>query len=357
MKKEIEDWKENVQMLTDSIGAVVPQDGSVSRIRDARHVEAGFDISVWQTMAEMGWLAIILDEASGGLGLGLREATALFKGLGQGLTPEPLTLAILALRLMAEAGETSLIDEALSGEKIILSAWQASPDSVDPSAGVSVKDALLFGKKIGIDGGLGAHIFVVTTPHGICIIPKNSEGLTVSAKPMHDGTFATQLIFDGVKVSPIPCANMERCLFEAQLMHAAYLLGLSERAFEITLEYLKLRKQFGVAIGSFQALQHRATEIKIRLELSRTSIAAAACAMDTNKKNKPVQMAVLRASTRVKELTRLIAREAVQMHGAIGYTDEADIGLYVRKAMTAVGQYGPEYRLRANYMTLREELD
>lgn len=354
MKNEIEDWEENVQMLTDSIGAVVPPDGSVSRVRAARHIGAGFDTSIWHTMAEMGWLAITLDEASGGLGLGLREATALLKGLGKGLTPEPLTPAIMALRLMAEAGEQNLIDKALSGEKIILAAWQATPDSIDPSAGVSVKDALLYGKKIAVDGGLGANAFVVTTEKGICIVPKDSKGLTINATPMHDGTFTTQLIFNGVKTSPLACANMERCLFEAQLMHAAYLLGVSERAFEITLEYLRLRKQFGVAIGSFQALQHRSTEIKIQLELARASIAAAANARDTSHSQRHCQMNSHRASTRVKILTRLVAREAVQMHGAIGYTDEADIGLYVRKAMASVGQYGPEYRLRENYMALRE---
>lgn len=354
MKNEIEDWEENVQMLTDSIGAVVPPDGSVSRVRKARHVGAGFDTNIWHTMAEMGWLAITLDETCGGLGLGLREATALLKGLGKGLTPEPITPAIMALRLMADAGEQILIDEALSGEKIILAAWQATPDSVDPSAGVSIKDALLYGKKISIEGGLAAHAFVVTTPHGICIVPKDSKGLTIKSTPMHDGTFTTQLIFEGVKTSLLACTNMERSLFEAQLMHCAYLLGVSERAFEITLAYLRLRKQFGVAIGSFQALQHRSTEIKIQLELARASIAAAAGAIDTGQSHRHCQMNAHRASTRVKTLTRLVAREAVQMHGAIGYTDEADIGLYVRKAMTSVGLYGPEYRLRENYMALRE---
>lgn len=354
MNNEIEDWEENVQMLTDSIGAVVPPDGSVNRVRKARHVGVGFDTSIWHTMAEMGWLAITLDETYGGLGLGLREATALLKGLGKGLTPEPITPAIMALRLMAEAGEQSLIDEALSGEKIILTAWQATPDSVDPSAGVSIKNNYLYGEKIAVDGGLGANTFIVTTERGICIVPKDSKGLTIKATPMHDGTFTAQLIFDGVKTSPLACANMERCLFEAQLMHAAYLLGVSERAFEITLEYLRLRKQFGVAIGSFQALQHRSTEIKIQLELARASIAAAASAMDKNQNQRHCQMNTHRAGTRVKTLTRLVAREAVQMHGAIGYTDEADIGLYVRKAMASVGQYGPEYRLRENYMALRE---
>lgn len=354
MTNELEEWQENVQMLTDSIGAVVPQDGSVSRIRNARHKKTGFDANIWNTMIEMGWLAITLDESNGGLGLGLREATALIKGLGEGLIPEPVISAITAIKLMADAGEQSLVDDAISGEKIILTAWQATPDSIELNTGVSINDNLLYGEKISIDGGLGANAFVVTTDIGICIIPNDAKGLKIKATPMHDGTLTTQLFFEGVKVSPLVCKNMQSHLLEAQLMHSAYLLGVSERAFEITLEYLRLRKQFGVAIGSFQALQHRSTEIKIQLELARASIAAAASAIDTNQNSRHCKMNTHRASNRVKTLTRLVAREAVQMHGAIGYTDEADIGLYVRKAMSSVGQYGPEFRLRENYMTLRD---
>ena len=162
------------------------------------------------------------------------------------------------------------------------------------------------------------------------------------------------LTFDAVHCEVHRCASVVDCLYDAMLLHARLLQGTAERAFEITLDYLRTRKQFDAAIGSFQALQHRATEIKVQLDLARAAIDAAAMALDGGQPPEPTRMAVLRARVRAGGLARLVAREAVQMHGAIGYTDEADIGLFVRKLMVEAGQFAPEFRLRAEFMDLRD---
>lgn len=327
----LDESAENIRMLLDSAGALVPPDGGLARIRACRARMPGFDADAWQTICEMGWLALRVPEAEDGLGLGLPEAAALATALGRGLVPEPLNAATLALRLTGGAPT----------ERLVVAAWQGA--GLDPRAGVTF-DGRLTGRKIAVEGAAGADAFAVTMSQGVAIVDRNAAGLRVDLDPTHDGGFLGTLHFAGVQADPRPCSQMDAALDEAILLHAAYLLGLSERAFEITLDYLRIRKQFGVAIGSFQALQHRATKIKIQLELARASVGAA---------NTPARISAARV--RCGSLARLIAREVVQMHGAIGITDEADIGLFVRKAMVVAGLYGTEVEHRRRYMTLREE--
>lgn len=347
-----DDSTENIRMLIESAGAVVPVDGALTRVRAARHQGPGFEQEIWTTIAEMGWLALLSDEDAGGLGLGMREATALCSELGRGLVPEPVISALFAIRLMEHAG--ALPEDALTGETVMLAAWQASPIKLNATKGVVVQDSALFGTKVAVDGAMGADQFVVTTDHGVALVPTEAAGLTIKPQQMHDGTVCAEIDFHDVHADILPCPGIQDALDEAVLMHAGYLLGVSERAFEITLDYLRVRQQFDVAIGSFQALQHRATEIKVQLELARAAIAAAAAALDLEKEKVTTRMAILRARHRAGSLARLVAREAIQMHGAIGYTDEADIGLFARKAMVAAGQFGAESELRSIYMALHD---
>lgn len=354
MQTDAEERAENIRMLVESAGAVVPEDGTLDRVRAARHRSPGFDRDIWSTMGQMGWLAILSGEQVGGLGLGLREATALCTVLGCGLVPEPVVSALFAARLAESAG--LLAKTALTGQTVMVAAWQATPLGLDPADGIRLQGTRLSGAKIAVDGGCGADLFAITTPQGVAVIPRDAAGLSIRGIAMHDGTLCAELRFDKVEAQIRPCLDQDDILHGAMVLHAACLLGVSERSFDITLDYLRVRKQFNVPIGSFQALQHRASEIKIQLELARASIDAAAAALDLGQDRPLARMAALRARTRAGGLARLIAREAVQMHGAIGYTDEADIGLYVRKAMVTVGQFGSEATLRARFMDLRDGL-
>lgn len=343
---------ETIRMLTDSASAVVPVDGSLNRIRAARFQSPGFSHDTWGAMADMGWLGLRVGEAAGGLDLGLPEAVALARVLGGGLVPEPYLASLFALDLMEAAGLHLGMAAVLAGDMIVLPAWQSAPDAMDPKAGVMVSGGRLSGTKVAVPAG--ADRFVVTTRDGVALVPRDAEGLTITGIAMHDGTFRETLTFDAVACEVHPCAGMENSLYEAMLLHAACLHGAAARAFEITLDYLRTRTQFEVPIGSFQALQHRATEIKVQLELARAVTDAAATALDAGQAQARSRMAVLRARARAGGLARLVAREAVQMHGAIGYTDEADIGLFTRKLMVEAGQLAPEVRLRAQFMALRE---
>lgn len=354
MQQEPEDWVENARMLTESASAVVPFDGTIERVRKARFHAPGFSRDVWANIVDMGWLGIRISEDSGGLALGLRETVVLSGLLGRGLVPEPFIAVTFALNLLQDAGLVAEIDAVLSGAVIVVPAWQARPDSLDVMGGTEIFGGRLRGAKIAVCGGAGADVFAVTTPDGLALVPRDAAGLTVTPVPMHDGTFQATLNFDNVTCDIHPIGATQDRLSEAMLIHAGYLLGVAERAFEITLDYLRMRKQFEAPIGSFQALQHRATEIQVQRDLARAAIGAAAASIDLGQSPERSRMAVLRARSRAGGLARLVAREAVQMHGAMGYTDEADIGLFVRKAMVEAGQFAPEFRLREQFMALRE---
>ena len=212
----------------------------------------------------------------------------------------------------------------------------------------------LDGCKIHVAGATGADCFAVLSAAGVAIVERDAFGLSIDPVQMQDGTEFATLTFAGREADFQPCPDVALLLDEAILAQSAYLLGVAERAFELTLDYLRVRTQFGQAIGSFQALQHRATDIKIELELTRAAVLAAARRMDTGIEPTQRAASVSRAKARAAQLAMLVAREAIQMHGAIGFTDEADIGLFARKAMTEAGHFGSARVHRARYAEVLE---
>lgn len=329
-----EDWQDNARMIVESARAVVPADGALSRVRKARFNGPGFDPKVMQQAAELGWPLMWIVEEAGGLGLGLRETCALMEVLGRGLVPEPVLSTMMAGALLQEA----LPETVMTGEAVILTAWQDATGALTWQGGAEAGH--LTGPKVNLRGAAGADLFAVVTGAGLAIVPRSAEGLTIETAETLDGGTMDRLHMTGVVVDFLPCTRVDTVLQDATLAHSAYLLGLADRALEITLDYLRVRKQFDRPIGSFQALQHRATEMKIQLELTRAAIAATARRFDTGADVATRAAGAARCKLRAADLAMLVSREAVQMHGAMGITDEADIGLFVRKAMTEANLFG-----------------
>ncbi len=328
-----EEWADNARMIVDSLGGIVPEDNNVFDVRAARFEKPGWRSDVMETLSEMGLLHLIIPEDQGGSGLGMREYCAMVKRLGEGIVPEPVISSMLALRLAKG-------DERASG---CVCAWQPQSNNLELSIGVESTKAGLCGTKCNVDGGLGATGFVVTLKDKVAIVKADQPGVDVVPVALQDGSFVASLVLDQAEADFIDCPadDMELALGEATLAHSAYLLGGSERAFEITLEYLRVREQFGKKIGSFQALQHRATQIKVQLQLAEASLFACAAKFDTSQtRGMELWKNVSRVKTRCSTLAMHVAREGIQMHGAIGYADESDIGLYARKAMSCCNSYG-----------------
>lgn len=344
-----EDWRDNARMIVDSARAIVPADGGLDRVRALRFDGPGYDPAVMAEAGALGLFLMRVSEQAGGLGLGMRETCELARVLGRGLLPEPVLSAIMAGALLQDA----LPEAAMAGTEVIVTAWQDATGHLGWQGGAT--DGVLTGRKVAVQGAAGADLFAVLTGAGVAVLPR--DAVTVSGEATLDGGQLCSVDFDGVEASLHPCPAAQSVIEDATLAHSAYLLGLSERALEITLDYLRIRHQFDRPIGSFQALQHRATEMKIGLELSRAAILATARRIDTGTDARTRTRGVARCKLRAAELAMHVTREAIQMHGAMGITDEADIGLFVRKAMTDANLFGAPRVLRGLLADMIDEED
>ena len=268
---------ELVRIVRDSAGAVAPRGGSLDRVRALRFGSPGFDASVWRQMAELGWIGLRLPAAKGGSGLGMAESIALYEELGRGLVPEPLVAGTLAATMLAATGEAALVEKLLTGVAIVSLAWQGGRDGIDAKGDIAIPRRYVSG------AGASAFLLPVQGEGGLCLRLVNVEEADITLVPQQDGSAVATVRVSanaGRIVSGDIGELLAQALDEAALGSAAYLLGVAERAFAITLDYLKQRKQFGQPLAAFQALQHRAADMKIQLTLTRASVQGAATDLD-----------------------------------------------------------------------------
>ncbi len=348
----VEDRGESLRMIRDSAAGIAPRTGDLKRIRALRFADPGFDRTVWREMCEMGWPGLRLPEDQGGSGLGMQEFCALCEELGASLVPEPLIPVAMAARLVGADQRTKL----LAGETIILPAWQEQPNDFGLPGATTLRDGKLYGRKAFVPMAAGADAFLVTVQDGLVLVARDAPGLTLDIDRTQDGGNFGTLGFDGAPAEAI-AGDAADPLEEAALASAATMLGVMDRAFAMTLDYLRTRQQFGKLIGSFQALQHRAADLKIQLALTRASVESAAATLDTQASPATRRAAVSRAKARASDAGMLVTRQCIQLHGGIGYTDEYDVGLFLRKAMVLSNLYGSAALHRARFASLSPEQD
>jgi len=348
-----EDRLDFVRMTRDSAGAIAPRDGGLGRVRGLRYTKPGFDRDVWRQMAELGWIGLRLPEESGGAGMGMSESVALYEELGRGLVPEPLIAGSLAASVLAGTSDGVLLAGVLTGDVLVVLAWQSTPDAAGLMEGKA-------DRRVHVPmAGAAGHVLVPVREDGrtrLLLLGADEAEATLMTR--QDGsTVATLRIPAGAgRVIATDLGDaIDRALDEAALGTAAYLLGVAERAFAITLDYLKQRKQFGQPLAAFQALQHRAADIKIQLTLARASVEGAAIELDMGAGPRRRAAVVSRAKARTADAAMLVGREAVQMHGAIGYADEHDIGLFTRRAMAVANEFGSALAHRRRFAALDDE--
>lgn len=338
-----DDRLESAQLIRASASGIADR-SDLSRIRKLRFSEAGFDRAVWREMCALGWLGLRLPEADGGSGLGAFEWCALAEELGAALVPEPLITAGLAARMLPSDAR----DAVLAGTRVILAAWQESRRALFEPAQTTCRDGRLCGRKLFVPLAGGADAFVVVAREGAFLVRADAPGLRLTITATQDGGHFGTLDFEGTPTDPAR-GDWGAALDDAVLATAAYLLGIIEAVLERTLDYLNTRRQFGVPIGNFQVLQHRCVDLKLHAALTRASVGEAAALIDAGTDPKTRAAAVSRAKARASEATLLVSRQAIQLHGGIGYTDEHDIGLYLRKAMALAPSFGDAAVHRARW--------
>ncbi len=346
-----EDRSDNMRLLRDSAAAIVVP-GDTRRIRVLRFKEPGFDPKVWRDMCAMGWAGLRVPEAQGGSGLGVQEYCALAEELGAGLVPEPFISSVTAAGALTGAA----LSELVAGSRVIIPAWQERANSLDTVGDTTLAGGRANGRKVFIPMAAGADAFVVSGRGGLALVAHDASGVHLTIEPTQDGGNFGTLMLENAPCTPL-MGDLAGALEEATLATAAYLLGVMDRAFAITLDYMKTRQQFGRAIGSFQALQHRAADLKIQVALTRASVEAAAVTLDSSQNPALRQAAVSRAKARAAEAGMLVTRQCIQLHGGIGYTDEADIGLFLRKTMVLANLYGGAALHRGRYAAVAPDED
>ena len=326
----------------------------------------GFSPALWKEMAELGWLGIPFPEELGGAGMGFAELAIVLEAMGRNLAPDPfLSSVLLAGQTLLQAGSPEQQQEwltlLLKGEKQLALAYQEPRSRYDvhrvsTAALKTSKGWTLRGEKLHVLGGRAADALVVSArssghesdPQGISLflVELCAKGLHVESQTRMDAHASAVIRLDDVEVGAQALLGkegqggdvLERVVDRATVGLCAEMLGGMSAAFDLTLAHLKEREQFGVPIGSFQALKHRVARVFIEIELARSCVMTAARAVDEDLPD--LAKLVSLAKARCSDAYLLAGNEGVQLFGGVGMTDEYDIGLYLKRARAAELTFG-----------------
>jgi acyl-CoA dehydrogenase len=316
--------------------------------------------AVWTEAADLGWAGILVPEELGGAGMGMVEIGLILEECGRTLAPTPLVAtAVLGAGALVAAASDGLRREVLAavcaGDRLLaLAVEERGRFAPQVVATTAVRDGggwRLDGDKVNVLDGSAADQLIVAArlgdsdgSLGLFLVDRGAPGLAVQALSRVDGRSAAGLALRGVVVGEDRMlaasggALIERLIDRGTAALCAEMLGGLQEAFDQTVAYLKVRKQFGVAIGSFQALKHRAALLFCEVELTRSVVRAALAALDAGQPD--AASLVSAAKAKASETYLLVASEAVQMHGGIGVTDELDVGLYLKRARVSDMTFG-----------------
>ena len=348
---------EDQQMLHDSAAEFMKGEAPVSHLREFRdkNCKDGFSHALWKQFAEMGFTGILIGEDEGGLGMGHVEAGVVLEQIGRNLSPSPfLTTSVAGVEAL-NAGGKALRDKyfpgILSGDTVLALAVDEGskhrPDQIAMAATREGNGFKLDGKKqFVVQGGSADTLIVAARTSGsagddkgltLFAVDANAQGLSKNSVRLVDSAMAAHLEFDGVLVDADAVIGevdegdvvLRRLLNAGRSGAAAETLGVGAGAMDITVDYIKGRKQFGALIGSFQALQHRIAHLYSEMEIARATVLKAQQLLDEGSSKAELMVSVAKA--KAGKATALSVKEGVQMHGGVGMTDEYDIGLYMKR--------------------------
>lgn len=374
------DLTEEQQILVDSVAKFVKNDSPVERFRKLRDTERGWDTATWARMGEFGWLGVVFPEEQGGFGGGFVDLALILEQLGRGLVPEPVIPSVvlaggLLSKLGTDAQREAFLAPMIEGRTSLALAYaerQSRFTLSDCQTRAEKRGTgwVISGEKTWVLNGHAADaILVVARTAGdsldaeglsLFIVDGNAPGLERVRAPGMDGQRTALLRLRGVEV------GADRLLGDAgrALTHIEWAIdrgaaaacaegqGEIQELFERTVAYLKQRQQFGVPIGSFQALQHRAADMYAETELCRSTMILAAIQAD----HEDAEARKAEISTAKSQLTRggwFVQENAIQLFGGIGVTDEQDEGLFFKRLRVLQGLFGDADWHAHRYQALR----
>ena len=350
-------------MLRDTARDFVADAAPVSHLRSLRDADdlTGFSRDLWRQFAEMGFTGVLVPEEQGGLGLGHVEAGVVLEEIGRNLSPSPfLSTAVAAVEALRGTPHAERwFPGIVAGETVAALAIDERAkhgDAVATRAERSGNGFRLSGAKRFVTHGHVADLLIVVArtsgsdadDEGVTLfaVEKGAAGLTANPERLADSSIAARLELDGVEVTADAVVGevdagrdpLNRLLRAGRAGASAELLGVGGGAMDMTMGYIKERKQFGTVIGSYQALQHRAAHLYSEMEVARAAVLKAQQLLDGGHDGADRAVAVAKAMS--ANATTLSVQEGIQMHGGIGMTDEYDIGFYMKRARVLAEMFG-----------------
>lgn len=368
------DLSEEQRLLKDSVDGLLNDSYDFEQRKKYGAEKTGWSKAVWDKLAEQGLLGLPFAEADGGFGAGAVETMIVMQAFGRALVLEPyLPTVVIAGGFLRHGGSAAQkaahIPSIIDGSKTFGFAQlekNSRYDLNDVSTTAKKKGDgwIIDGEKFVVLNGEAADTLVVTARTkggqterdgiGVFLVPRDAKGVTVKGYPTQDGMRAADITFTGVEVGADAAlgdpANglplIERVVDEARTALCAEAVGAMDESLKITVEYIKTRKQFGVPIGSFQALQHRAADMFVFTEQARSMALLATMASDFDDA-KERAASVAAAKVQVGKSSKFVGQQSIQLHGGIGMTMEASIGHYFKRLSIIESTFGDtDYHLR-----------
>jgi alkylation response protein AidB-like acyl-CoA dehydrogenase len=358
---------EEQNMLKDSAKDFCTNSAPIEQLRKLRDANSpdGFDRDTWKAMVELGWAGIPFPEEHGGLAFGYKGLGVVTEETGRTLSASPLFATVWVGGTAIDIGgsdeqKAALLPKIASGELLLALALEEShrhdPYGIAASAKESGGSWQISGEKTFVlDGHVADKLIVAARTSGkpgdrdgitLFIVDAKAKGVDVTRTMMVDSRNAANIKFTNAPAEGVlgevgkGADVLDRTLDIARIGIAAEMLGSAEECFERTVAYLKEREQFGVPIGSFQALKHRAADMFCELELSKSCVLEALTALDEGREADEIAKLASLAKAKVGETFHTVSREGIQMHGGIGMTDEFDIGFFIKRAATTEQTFG-----------------
>jgi len=340
-------------LLRDAAAKLGASRGGPRRARALRDAGTEIDAAAWAEIIKAGWLSALVAEKDDGLGLGMFDLALALEEIGKQIVMTPLVETAAAIWAVTNATGAGHPARARIESKIVVPATSLPGQRYDNATGLifDPKSSTLSGSVSFVPFGASADLFLADAAAGrepvLCLVPRNAAGLGIATTPNVDGSTSSTLTFSGVTIAnddiiargdaaAAAVTAMQEILI---LGTSVELLGVAQAALDMTVGYTKLREQFGKLIGSFQALQHRMVDCYVDAELNRSLLFKVLSAWDEGTSH-PAMVSAVKA--RVGKGALKIVRAALQLHGAIGYTDEHDIGIYYKRAVALATKYGNE---------------
>ena len=351
------------RMLAKTVSAFAKNESPPSRFRKLRDGDVGYDPAMWRKMGELGWLAVAFPESVGGIGGSFVECAIVLENLATTLTPEPYLASVVLggmtlLRAGNPAQHEAYLTPMIEGEATLALAYSEAQSrydvgDVETKAEPDGAGYRISGRKVWVLNGHHADHLVISAraPGGLTlfVVPREAPGVRVTAANTIDGHKAAFITFDRVEVSSdarlgdegAAAPILDRTMDYAAAAAVAEAVGLASTMLHMTIDYLGTREQFGVKIGSFQALQHRAVDMYAETELLRSISMAAMVRADDDEQSarrRDISAAKLQLATG----GIWVAQQSLQLHGGIGITDEHDIGLYFKRMYALNALFGDQ---------------